>query len=155
VALSQKGAAYEGRDAISNPSGSLREFAQHLVRGLDDLASQVQAVRTQGNYGPDGIIAPPSSPSLLVVTAQSGLFTATVGHANPPQGTQYVLQYSSTSNFQNPISETLHATSGIVTAWQKSLPGVKAYFRIAAKFPASSLGPWVYMGNANSPTLVG
>ncbi len=112
-------------------------------------------MRAQGNYGIDGALAPPSSPTALQVTAASGLFTATVAHHSAPAGTRYVLQYASTPNFLSPISEELGSTSGIATTWQKSLPsGTGLYFRIASKFPASNLGPWVYVGNTAGPQLI-
>lgn len=149
MALSQKGATYRNQSELQRRDRILGE-------ALDHLASQVATVRVQGNYGLDGSAAPPSSPTALQVTAASGLFTATVIHSDAPAGTQYVLQYSATRNFENPISEVLSHTPGIATTWQKSLPvGTKLYLKVAAKFPASPLGPWVYVGTSASPTLIG
>jgi hypothetical protein len=149
MALTQTGATYKNQS-------HLQKQDRLLGQGLDDLASQIQTIRTQGNFGQAGQISPPSSPSALQVTAASGLFTARVTHNSAPAGTQYVLQYAASPNFQNPISEVLTHTPTITTTWQKTLPtGTALYFRIAAKFPASGLGPWVYAGGSASPAAVG
>ena len=148
MALSQTGATYKNQSELQRRDRILGE-------GLDDLASQIQAIRTQGNFGQNGAVNPPSTPTALQVTASSGLFKASIVHANAPPGTQYVLQYSTTKNFQSPISELLTHTPGIPTTWQKSLPGQQLSFRIAAKFPGSSLGAWVYAGSSVAPTLIG
>ena len=149
MALTQQGAQYKNRD--------------HLVRterfsgeAMDDLASQVAAVRNQLNAGLTGPPDPPSAPSALQVTTNgSGLFSATIQHNNAPAGTQYVFQYSTSANFTDgaTTTEILTHTPGITTTWQKSLPGQKLYFKVAAKFPASEMGSWVYLGSGASPTL--
>jgi hypothetical protein len=146
--LTQPGATYKNQS-------ELRRRDRILGDALDDLASQTAAARLQGNYGLSGPPNPPSGPAALQVSHQAGIFTATVVHANAPAGTQYVLQYATTPNFQNPITEVLNSTPGIPTTWQKSLPGQKLYFKIAPKFPASALGPWVYAGTSASPSLIG
>jgi hypothetical protein len=148
MALTQKGATYKNQSELQRRDRILGE-------GLDDLASQIAAIRLQGNYGKNGSILPPSSPAALQVTAASGLFTATVIHNSPPAGTQYVLQYSSSPNFTNPISELLTSVPGVPTTWQKSFAaGTQLYFKIASKFAASNLGPWLYVGNSANPTAV-
>ena len=148
MALTQQGATYKNQSELQRRDRILGE-------ALDDLASQAAAARNQGNYGLNGPPDPPSAPTALQVTAASGLFTATVIHHSAPAGTQYILQHSTTPNFQNPISETLNSADGIQTTWQRSLPGQKLYFRIAPKFPASPVGKWVYAGSSASPSLVG
>jgi hypothetical protein len=148
MALTQKGATYKNQSELQRRDRILGE-------ALDDLASQVAATRTQGNYGLQGAPDPPSPPTALQVTAASGLFTATVIHHSAPAGTQYVLQHSTTPNFLNPISEILGSAPGVMTTWQRSLPNQKLYFRIAPKFPASPVGKWVYVGTSASPSLVG
>src|ERR1017187_5777165 len=111
MALSQKGASYPYRENIKD---------QYVQAAHDDHASKIQAILQQGNFGAAGIPDPPSAPTALQVTAASGLFTATVTHNSAPAGTEYVLQYSSSPNFLNPISEVLKYTPGIVTNWLKS-----------------------------------
>lgn len=113
-------------------------------------AALARAILTQGNYGAKGTPALPSAPASLAVTASPRLFTATIVQNNPPAGVRYVLQYSNTPNFQSPISEELGTTT-----WPRSLPSQKLYFRVAAKFPASTLTAWVYAGSAAAPALVG
>jgi hypothetical protein len=147
MALTQPGATYKNQTHLARENRLLGE-------ALDDIASQAAAARIQGNYGLTGPPAPPSSPSALQITAAPGLVTASVAHNDAPAGTQYVLQYSTTPNFQNPISEVLTHTPGITTTWQKSLPvGTRVYLRIGAKFPASTLGSWVYYGTSAAPTM--
>lgn len=147
MALSQRGATYKNQSELQRRDRILGE-------ALDDLASQVQAARSQGNFGLAGAPASPSPPAALQVVPATGLLTATIVHKNAPPGTQYVLQYSTTTNFLNPISEVLTHTPNITTTWQKSLPiGGHYYLRVAPKFPASPLGPWVYYGTSASPTV--
>lgn len=148
MALTQKGATYKNQSELQRRDRILGE-------ALDDLASQVAAARSQGNFGLQGAPGPPSPPTALQVSAQAGLFSATIVHNNAPAGTQYVLQYSASKNFLNPISELLTHTPNITTSWQKSLPGTQLYLRVAAKFPASELSAWTYVGSSASPTLVG
>src|ERR1017187_1932585 len=144
MALTQLGAQYINQSALRRQDSILGD-------ALDDLASQVAAARNQGNYGQKGPPAPPSPPTVLQVKSSTGLLTATIVHNTAPAGTQYVLQYSTTKNFQNPISEVLTHTPSITTTWQKSLPAGGAYYlRVAAKFPASPLGAWVYYGTSVS-----
>lgn len=137
MALAQKGADYDYRDHIDDP---------HVKGALDDIASKLQAVILQGNYGPKGIPQPPSTPSALQVSVLGSLFSATIVHQNAPLGTRWILQYSTSPSFANPISEEL----GTMT-WQKSLPSQALYLRVAAKFPASAQTPWVYAGSSSNP----
>ena len=146
MALSQKGAGYDRREHIADP---------YVREALDDLASQTQAIRTQGNFGAKGIVSPPTAPAALSVSVSAaGIYTANVLHKNPPTGTRYVLQYSTSPNFSNPVSEELGANPGIPITWQKSLPGQKLSFRVAAKFSASDLTAWVYFGTSASPMQI-
>jgi|SRR5580700_5797861 hypothetical protein len=150
MALTQTGATYKNQSELQRRDRILGE-------GLDDIASQVAAARIQGNFGLNGPPDPPSAPTALQVTAESGIFTATVIHHSAPAGTQYILQHSTAPNFPaaSTISETLNSAPGIQTTWQRSLPGKQLYFRIAPKFPASPIGRWVYVGTSASPTQVG
>ncbi len=142
MALSQKGATYKNQAYI-------RQLDPKLAEALDDVASQVQAVRTQGNFGTTGTPAAPSAPSAVSASALNGLFTANITHPNAPAGTTWVLQYSTSSQFTNPISTTLAHP-----VWQDSLPQQKLYFRAAAKFPASPQSSWTYFGSGTTPTAV-
>lgn len=148
MALTQKNAHYPYRDHIKD----------EYLRDINDVhANRIAAILEQGNYGADGPPAPPSAPSQLNIVAGSGVLTATVVHKNTPPGTQYVLQYSTSPNFEpgTVISETLSSISAeIPTTWQKSLTGFKGYLRIAPRFPSSALGAWVYHGSSANPTQV-
>ncbi len=142
MALSQKGASYKNRAHIVNDNRLLAE-------ALDDLASQTQAALTQGNFGKNGTSAPPSAPTAIQVTAQAGLFTATIVHPNAPAGVTWVLEYASNPQFKNAI------TVGLAhPMWQASLPGQVLYFRTAAKFPSSAQSAWMYLGSSAKPAFV-
>ena len=55
-----------------------------------------------------------------------------------------------TPNFPSPISDEL-----VTTTRQHSLPRQKPYFRVAAKFRASTVSSSVYAGSAAAPALIG
>jgi hypothetical protein len=149
MSLSQKGARYRNQSELQRKDRILGE-------ALDDIVSKNRAVLIQGNFGEDGPPEPPSTPTALRVTAVNGLFTASVIHNSPPAGTRYILQHSTTPNFPdgNTVTEELGTVESVTTTWQRSLPGQQLYFRVASKFPASKIGPWVYLGSAGKPTLV-
>lgn len=140
--LTQKGATYSNRAHILNQS-------RLLAQALDDIASQVEAVRSQGNFGVNGSASPPSAPSALQASVKSGLFTVTIVHPNAPAGTQWRLQYSSSPQFTNPIDVGL-----LHPVFQASLPQQVLYFRAAAKFPASEQSAWTYFGSSAKPVSV-
>ena len=149
MAIYHQGANYENQAEIQRRD-------RIAAAAFDDLASQVAVIREQGNFAQKGTIAPPSSPAAIRVTALNGLFSASIQHNSPPDGTRYVLQYSPSPNFPSgaTFTEVIESTPGIVTTWQKYLPNQGLYFRVAAKFPASSLGAWVYLGSQPAPVLV-
>lgn len=138
--LSQKGAGYDYRTHIKDP---------HVLGALDDLASQIQAIRAQGQFGQKGALSAPSPPSALMVSVTSGIFTVTVVDNNPAAGVRYRLQWSKAPNFSSAIEEELATTS-----WQRQLSGQKLYFRVASKFLNSVQGPWVYFGPEANPTAL-
>lgn len=140
MAISQKGAGYDYRERIKD----------EYVRGaLDDLASQLQAVRTQGQFGAKGNPPAPSFPIALSVTASNGIFTAIITANQAPAGVRYRLQWSAAANFQNAIEEELATTT-----WQKQLTGLKLYFRVRPIFLSSAPGDWAYFGTPANPTAV-
>lgn len=139
--LTQQGAIYERRAHIKD---------QHALAAFDDLASQIAAVRNQGNFGKDGVIEPPHAPTLLLVTVQAGIYTATITHSEAPAGTNWRLEYSRTPDFKSPIKIDL----GDSPNWENYLPNQKLYFRVAAKFLASQPSPFVYFGSSANPTAV-
>jgi hypothetical protein len=140
--LNQKGASYSNRAYILGKD-------RLLVEALDDIASPVQAILIQGNFGRDGTPDPPSAPTALQASALNGLFTVTIVHPNAPAGTQWRLQYSSSPNFTNPIDVGL-----LHPNWQASLPQQVLYFRAAAKFSASAQSAWTYLGSSAKPIAV-
>jgi hypothetical protein len=141
--LSQKGAGYQNRDYV-------REKDMFLADALDDIASQVQAVVTQGNFAKGGVPSPPSAPTALSVQFKAGTFTATISHANAPVGTEWHLQYSTSPQFTSPIDVGL-----LHPVFQAYLPNQLLFWRVAAKFPSSANSPWVYFGSSALPTGAG
>lgn len=140
MALSQKGAGYDFREHIKDP----------YVRGaLDSLASQTQAIRSQGQFGPQGSPPAPAFPIALSVTVSGGIFTARISASNPPAGVRYRLQWDTMPNFPNPIEEELGTTT-----WQRQLSGQRLCFRVRPTLLASEPGDWVYFGSAANPTFL-
>lgn len=128
--LTQTGATYKNQATIRNQNRLLAE-------ALDDIASQVQAVRSQGNFGVNGTAAAPSAPTALQVTAQAGLITWSIVHPHAPAGTQWVLEYSTSPTFANPVQVGL-----LKPMYQAYLPNQTLYSRAAAKFAASGQSAW-------------
>lgn len=141
MALSQKGAGFVNRDYIKD---------EYVLGALDDLASQIQANRTQGNFGTTGTPKAPVPPTAISATNQNGTFTAVVTHPNPVSGTRWVLQYDASPNFTDPIPVEL----GEQLKWQQYLGARTLYFRVASKFLASAQSAWTYLGNSSSPQAV-
>lgn len=135
--LYHKGANYENRANIKD---------QFTLGALDDLASQIQAVVTQGNFSKQGKPQPPSTPVAVAVTSNNGLVTATISHPNAEPGTRWVVQYDTSPQFPAPITE-----EAAYPVWQKQLPQRAVYVRVAAKFLTSDNTPWVYYGSSASP----
>lgn len=148
MSLSQKGAIYEGRDAISNIPSSLRELAKHTLRALDDVASQVQAVRAQGNFGQKGPPVAPHPVTAIAVANSGGFAKVTLTHANAPEGTRYIIEYSTTANFLNPQQ----VDNGVSLTFERYLHGQTLFFRAAPMFPASGLAQFTYFGSQTNPT---
>jgi hypothetical protein len=138
MALSQPGAGYRHRANIKD---------QYIRDALDDIISQHQAVVNQGNFSNTGVTLPPSTPVAVTVVLKNGLYTATINHPKAPVGTRWVLQYSPSPIFTDPISVDL----GESPIWQNYLPNQTLYFRAAAKFLTSEKSPWIYLGSAASP----
>lgn len=141
--FSENGANYRNQAELERRDRVLGE-------ALADLASQVQAVRSQANLGQAGPPSPPSALTAIQVSAAGGFVSVSLTHPNPPSGTQYVIEYSATPNFQNPV----RIDNGISTTWEQYLSGKTLYFRGAPKLPASALAPWVYFGGTAKPTAV-
>ena len=143
MTISQTGGPY-------NYPNEIQRRDRAIGGALDDRASQIQAVRSQGNFGPSGPPQAPSPPAQLSVSAANGIIQAVITHPNPPPGAIYRIEYSTTPNFLNPIPVDL----GEVPVFHASLPAQKLYFRAATKLPSSPLSPYVYFGGSATPTLV-
>jgi hypothetical protein len=128
----------------------LKQFARHVLEATDDLASQIQATRNQGNFGQSGPPAAPHPVTAIAVTKANGFGTVTLTHNSAPAGTNYVIEYSATPNFQSSVQ----VDNGISLTMQQYLKGQTLYFRAAPKFPTSALAPWTYLGGAAKPTAV-
>ena len=152
MSLLVKGALYSSREAIQNPAISLRELARHALLALDDVASQIQAIRSQGNYGQKIAPQPPHPLSSIAVVNSGGFAQVTLTHNSPPAGSRYVIEYSTTPNFTP--ATTQRSDNGISLSWERYLHGKTLYFRSAVMYSSSKLGPWVYYGTATSPTSV-
>ena len=150
MSLSQKGALYDARDAIAGLPESPRELGRHLLRALDSLASQNEAIRQQGNFGLEGPPAAPHSLDAIGVAAANGFVTVRLTHAQPPAGVRYVIEYSTTPNFLNPV----RIDNGISTSFSQYLHGQTLYWRAAPTFLTSGLGSWIYFGGLSTPTAV-
>ena len=148
--LSHPGAGYQSRNGIANPPETLKQFARHVLEAADDLASQVQAVAKQVNAPTSGSQSPPAAPTSLSVTASGGYALAIITNNHAPAGVEYLVQYSTSPQFINPIPEAL----GDQLTMHKYLAGLSLYFRCAAGFPTSALSPWTYFGTSASPTAV-
>lgn len=140
MAISQTNASYLYRDHIQDP---------HVKDALDDIASQVAAVRSQGQFGVKGAPNAPNPPGAIAVSVASGIFTARISDKDAAAGTRYVLEWATDPQFLSPISEEIGTTT-----WQRQLTGQKLYFRVASRFLASQLSPWVYFGSQASPTAL-
>jgi hypothetical protein len=144
MALSQTGANYRNRAHVQGKD-------QLLGRALDDIVSQVQAVATQTNASVTGKAAAPSAPTALSVSNSNGHATLGITHANAPAGTNYLIEYSKTPNFQSPVQ----IDNGISKSFQQYFKGLgPLYFRAAARFPTSGISRHVYFGTQTNPTPV-
>jgi|HubBroStandDraft_1064217.scaffolds.fasta_scaffold09152_7 hypothetical protein len=143
MAISQSGANYKNQSELQRRDRLLGD-------ALDDLASQNEAIRKQGNFGQQGAPDPPHPLTNILVKAANGFATVTLTHNNAPAGSNYVVQFSTTKNFQNPIT----VDNGISLTLQQYLKGQTLFFRAAPKFPTSTLAPWIYFGGQATPTAV-
>jgi len=144
MSLTPTGAAYRNQSALQNKDRVLGE-------ALDDLASQIDQVRQQGTYGPKGPPAAPHPLTNILVKAAGGFGTIILTHNSAPAGCRYIIEMSTTPNFQNPM----RIDNGI----SRSTPPIylknqKLYFRAAPMFPASPLAEWIYFGGTATPTAV-
>lgn len=144
MALSQKGAAYSDRAYIKDP---------HVLRALDDLASQTQALENTTTGSKSGVVSPPHPLTSIVVVKSNGFATITLTHNNAPSGARYIVQASTSASFSTPVHlADLQIDSGSTVSSMHYLKGQTLYFRAAPKFPTSSLAAWTYFGNPASPT---
>ena len=141
MALSQKAANYVNRAHIQNKD-RLTSLA------LDDIVSKLQAVADQANASVSGVTPPPNAPAWLSVVGASGFATVTISENNPAPGTAYIIEYSTSKNFQNPV----RIDNGISPSWSQYLAGLTLYFRAATTFYTSKLSEFVYFGTAANPT---
>jgi hypothetical protein len=141
MALSQKGASYEDRNYIRD---------QHVLRALDDLASQVQSVASNTNASKVGVAAAPAAPVAIAVVNSGGFARITISPArNAVQGTAYILEYSPNANFSGTPQRI---DNGISLTAERYLHGQTLYFRVASTLYTSPLSPWVYFGGSAAPT---
>jgi hypothetical protein len=124
-------------------------------KAMDDIASQIDQVRQQGNFGQKG---PPPAPhpitSINVSSDANGFATISLTHNSAPVGARYIVYASSTPNFQNPIriAELAMDDGGTTVTTQAYFKGQGTlYFRGAPKFPSSDLAPWTYFGSQAQP----
>lgn len=144
MALSQPGADYKNRAHVHNRDPL-------LGRALDDVMSKVQAVAIQTNASVTGKAAAPSAPTALSVSNSNGHATLSISHVAAPVGTNYLIEYSTTPNFQKPVQ----IDNGISKSYQQYLKGLgPLYFRAAARFSTSDLSKHVYFGTQTNPTPV-
>lgn len=146
MALSQTGANYANQSELQR-----RDHV--LGAALDDLASQIESVRQQTNTGQSGVPAAPHPVTTIAVKAAGGFASISLTHNNAPAGSQYLIEMSTTSNFQT--GTTSQIDNGIsLTHPPLYLKGQTLYFRAAAKFAASAASAWTYFGGQAAPTAV-
>jgi hypothetical protein len=139
MALSQKAVQYDGRNELQDPV---------VRRALDHILSQLKAGIDQVKATPHGKTPAPTAPDQLVVSASGGFARIAVSHRKAPSGTAYVLEYSTTKDFLNPV----RIDNGISKSWGQYLSGKTLYFRAASTFYTSDLSKWTYFGSSGSPT---
>ena len=122
-------------------------------KAMDDIASQIDQVRQQGNFGQKGPPPAPHPITSLQVSPSNGFANISLTHNSAPAGARYIVQASTTPNFQNPIrlSELAIDDGGTTVSTQAYLKGQTLYFRAAPKFPSSELAPWTYFGSQAQP----
>lgn len=146
MALSQSGANYVNRAHVQSKD-------KDLARALDDIVSQTQAVATQTNASVTGKTSPPSAPTALNVSAANGHGTVAITHENPPAGTNYLIEYSTTPNFTP--GSVVQIDNGISKSAQQYLKGLgPLYFRAASRFSTSGTSQFIYHGTQTNPTPV-
>lgn len=146
MALNPTGAKYRNQDAVQKKDRVLGE-------AIDDVASQVEQIRQQGNFGPTGPPAAPHPLTKITVTAASGFASIQLTHNNAPAGTRYVVEMSSTPNFLPGTVQT-HDIGISLAPPPIYLKGLTRYFRAAPKFLSSNLASWIYFGGPTSPTAI-
>jgi hypothetical protein len=143
MALTQTGATYPHRAYLMGKD-------PYLVAALDSLASADQNIGNHVNASPQASKAAPSAPAAINLSAKNGFGSVAITHNNPPAGTAYLIEYSTTPNFQNPI----RIDNGVSQSFQQYLKGQTLYFRAASTFYTSPNSPWVYFGGQANPTPV-
>jgi hypothetical protein len=140
MALAQKGAGYQDRNYIKD---------QHILRALDDIASQVTSVANNTNSTKTGIRTAPAAPTGISVVNSGGFARVTITPTDPIAGTAYVIEYSPNANFSGTPQRV---DNGIVLTFERYLHGQTLYFRVASTLYTSPLSPWIYFGGAATPT---
>lgn len=141
MAFSQKGANYVNRAHIQNND-------RLTSQALDDIASKVQAVSDQTNASISGKTLSPKPPTAISILGGGGFASLTITDNNPAAGTAYIIEYSTTPNFLNPV----RIDNGISQSWKQYLIGLTLYFRVATTFYTSELSSFIYFGSASNPT---
>lgn len=141
--FSQKGANYRNQTELERRDRVLGE-------ALSDLASQIQTIRGQGNFGQAGSPLAPHPLTAINVVNAGGFAQVTLTHANAPAGTQYIIHYSTSPNFST--FQEVH--NGFSLTLERYLHGKTLYFRAAPLFLASKLAAWTYFGGQANPTPV-
>jgi hypothetical protein len=132
---------YRNKTYINDKDSKLQE-------ALDDLQAQIVNVAKQTRSNPEGPAGAPNSPAQLSVSASSGLFTAHI--ADREDGKSYILEYSTSPTFQNPITVDL----GIAKNWSAQLGTQKLHFRVRATHYTGSYSGYVYHGSQQAPSSV-
>lgn len=141
MALSQKGASYANRAHIL---GKDRLHAE----ALDQIVSKIQAVAKQTNASVSGETPAPAAPTAISVVNASGSAQVAITNSGAAKNTAYIIQYSTTANFQNPQT----VDNGISDTFERYLAGQTLYFRVAATLYTSPQSGWTYFGTSANPT---
>lgn len=130
-----------------DPSGKLEQEVLKIVNAVSNIARQTNAT-TQGE-----MTAPPKISELNVTATSSGFHSIQIVDNEPPQGTVYHIEASSTPNFANPqpvVSNTPYRNSPI----SHFVGTAGLYYRAYSSFLGGPPSPPVYFGSQAAPTLV-
>lgn len=129
----------------------LKNLGPRLYAALQSVQVGVRNIEQQTNS--DSQLHPAAPPPLdgVMVTAQNGIFHASVSHnAEIYRGIRYHGEYSESPNFTNPFPLSM----GESREWRGSLGNLNLHFRFAASYGNTPPSQWTYHGSQTAPIMV-